>query len=98
MKNRLVRIALFSWIFIAISAGNLLAQCAMCKASVESNVNEDGIGFAAKLNTGILYLFVTPYLLAIVIGYLWYKKSREHKKKLEEATLRQSRIANLGAE
>jgi len=88
MKNRLVKIALFSWIFIAISAGNLLAQCAMCKASVETNVNEDGIGFAAKLNTGILYLFVTPYLLAIVIGYFWYKKSREHKKKLEEATFR----------
>ena len=59
----------------------------MCKASVETNVNEDGIGFAAKLNIGILYLFVTPYLLAMIIGYVWYKKSKEHKRELDEAGL-----------
>ncbi len=78
-----------------LNAGNLIAQCAMCKASVETNVNEDGIGFAAKLNTGILYLFVTPYLLAMVIGYLWYKKSKEHKRKMEEADLRKQRLMNI---
>ena len=72
-----------------------MAQCAMCKASVETNVNEDGIGFAAKLNTGILYLFVTPYLLAMVIAYFWYKKSKEHKRKLEEANLRKQRFMNI---
>lgn len=78
-----------------VTSGNLWAQCAMCRASVESNVNVDGIGFAAKLNTGILYLFVTPYLLALVIGYLWYKKSREHRKKLEEAEMRKRRLMNI---
>ena len=66
----------------------------MCRASVETNVNEDGIGFAAKLNTGILYLFVMPYLLAMIIGYLWFKKSQEQKKKLEEAAIRRQRFIN----
>ena len=94
MKHYFLKILAVSWIFIMINAGNLMAQCAMCKASVESNVNEDGIGFAAKLNTGILYLFITPYLLAIVIGYFWYKKSKEHKRKLEEAELRKQRFMN----
>lgn len=75
-------------------SGNVLAQCAMCRASVETNVNEDGIGFAARLNTGILYLFVTPYLLAMVIGYLWYRKSKENKRKMEEAALRRQRFMN----
>ena len=72
-----------------------MAQCAMCRASVETNVNEDGIGFAAKLNTGILYLFVTPYLLAMIIGYFWYKKSKEHKRKLEAAEERRQRFAQI---
>jgi hypothetical protein len=71
------------------------AQCAMCRASVESNINEDGVNFAAKLNTGILYLFVMPYLLAMVIGYFWWKKSREQRRILEEAELRKQRIVGL---
>ena len=95
MKNRLFKIIAVSWIFVIINAGNLMAQCAMCKASVETNVNEDGIGFAAKLNTGILYLFVTPYLLAMVIGYFWYKKSKEHKRMLEEAEDRKQRLMGI---
>lgn len=77
-------ILVISWILVMIGSVNLLAQCAMCKASVETNVNVDGIGFASKLNFGILYLFVTPYLLALIIGFFWYKKSKEHKRKLEE--------------
>ena len=95
MKNYFYKICAFTWIFITINSGDLLAQCAMCRASVETNVNEDGIGFAAKLNTGILYLFVTPYLLAMVIGYFWYKKSKEHKRNMEEAESRKRRFMNI---
>ena len=80
---------------LVVNSGNVLAQCAMCKASVETNVNEDGIGFAAKLNTGILYLFVMPYLLAMVIGYFWYKKSKEHKLNLEKSESRKRRLSNI---
>jgi hypothetical protein len=94
MKRTLIKALIASWIFLVIFSGNLLAQCAMCKASVETNVNEDGIGFAARLNTGILYLFVTPYLLAIVIGFLWFRKSKQHKRRLEEAELRRQRFTN----
>jgi len=61
-----------------------MAQCAMCKASVETNVNIDGIGFASKLNFGIMYLFVTPYLLAMIIGFFWYKQSKRHDHNQEE--------------
>ena len=94
MKKRIVRIAFVALAFLFVTAGDILAQCAMCRASVETNVNEDGIGFAAKLNTGILYLFVMPYLLAMIIGYLWFKKSQEQKKKLEEAAIRRQRFIN----
>ena len=83
--TRILSFLLLVWMMIVVNSGDILAQCAMCKASVETNVNEDGIGFASKLNIGILYLFATPYLLAMIIGYVWYIKSKEHKRKFEEA-------------
>lgn len=93
--NSAIRIVSLLGIFMIINTNHLFAQCAMCKASVETNVNVDGIGLAAKLNTGILYLFVMPYLLAVVIGIMWYRKSREQRRKLMEASERRQRIVNL---
>ncbi|WP_198673038.1 hypothetical protein [Algoriphagus litoralis] len=58
------------------------AQCAMCRASVENNVSNGDTSIGAGLNSGILYLFVMPYLLAAVIGYLWYRSSKKKKAKL----------------
>jgi len=42
------------------------AQCAMCKASVESSQGQKN-SVAANLNTGILYLMAVPYLLIAFI-------------------------------
>ncbi len=42
------------------------AQCAMCKASVESSINDPS--FVAKgINKGIVYLMIVPYLLLAFI-------------------------------
>lgn len=43
------------------------AQCAMCKAAVESNVNNDPNSVAKGINKGILYLMAVPYLLLAFI-------------------------------
>lgn len=59
------------------------AQCAMCRGSVESTVSAGDTSMASNLNLGILYLFFTPYLLAALIGYLWFKTSRRNAKKIE---------------
>lgn len=87
MKNigrKIFHIIIIVWVMILVNSGDLLAQCAMCKASVETNMSEDGVGFASRLNFGIMYLFAAPYLLAMVIGYLWYKKSNVHKREFEK--------------
>lgn len=60
----------------------MMAQCAMCRATVENNVNNGEIGIASSLNFGILYLFAAPYLVAMVIGILWYKNSKKQNKKI----------------
>lgn len=69
------KIVLFCLIFISTTITSW-AQCAMCRASVENNISEGSQGLSAGLNTGILYLFVTPYLMVAIIGFLWYWKSK----------------------
>ncbi len=59
-----------------------VAQCAMCRATVENNVSNGETTLASNLNLGILYLFVTPYLVIGVIAFLWYKKSKANAKKV----------------
>ena len=64
-----------------VTATDGYSQCAMCRATVESNVgtgskepeNEVGSG----LNTGILYLMVIPYILIGTVGFLWYKSNKK---------------------
>ena len=60
---------------------DLAAQCAMCRASLENNVSNGDVGYAARLNVGILYLFALPYLLIFTIGLLWYRRSQKNKTK-----------------
>lgn len=51
------------------------AQCAMCKAVVESgNASE-----AEGLNTGIMYLMVFPYLLVGTIIFFIIRQKRKKK-------------------
>ena len=68
-----------SLLFSAVA--DSLAQCAMCKTTIVNNVSHGELSLAEGLNFGIMYLFVTPYLAIIVIGILWYRKSRIHAKK-----------------
>lgn len=72
-----------SIIFIIGNVLNGWAQCAMCRAAVENNVSEGSVGLSVGLNTGILYLFFTPYLLVAIIGFLWYKKTKAHAQKIQ---------------
>lgn len=55
------------------------AQCAMCRAVLESEES----GAAAKgINNGIVYLMIFPYLLIGGIGYAIYKMRQ--KARLED--------------
>ncbi len=55
------------------------AQCAMCRAVLES---EEGGQAAKGINNGIVYLMIFPYLLIGGVGYAIYrsrKKAREQE-------------------
>lgn len=85
MLNRLRRY-LFIGLFVVISVSQSLAQCAMCRGSVESSVSAGDTSMAANLNLGILYLFFTPYILVAFIAYIWYKASKKNVKKAQSAS------------
>ena len=53
------------------------AQCAMCRAVLES----DETGKAAKgINNGIMYLMIFPYLLIAGVGYAIYRSRKKAKE------------------
>lgn len=88
----------FVFVFVGIltmlilSAADLLAQCAMCRGSVESTMGNGRNNVGVGLNTGIVYLFVMPYLIVGVIGYLWYRNSKKIQREREfiNARIRQA--------
>ncbi|WP_370449363.1 hypothetical protein [Aquimarina sp. BL5] len=52
------------------------AQCAMCRAVLES---EEGQQTAKGINNGIVYLMIVPYVLIGVIGYVMYRNKKKAK-------------------
>ncbi|MBA3971089.1 MAG: hypothetical protein H0X46_02920 [Bacteroidetes bacterium] len=67
-------------ILLLVSNGQAVAQCAMCKTSVESDLNSGG-SIGRELNTGILYLMAIPYIILMIGGYFFFKKPIDAKVK-----------------
>lgn len=59
---------------------NTHAQCAMCRASLESEGNTMK---AEAVNDGIVYLMVIPYVLVGIVGIVVYRMFT--KKKVEQS-------------
>jgi len=72
MKNKLI-LLLFSLLFFLKTN----AQCAMCRAVLES---EEGQTAAQGINDGIVYLMSIPYILVGGIIFFIYKKYNTLKK------------------
>ena len=76
------RVKIFILTLITLLSVNIAsyAQCAMCRATLETNVsNGSETVLAAQLNFGILYLFASPYLVIAAVGFFWYRNSRKSK-------------------
>lgn len=64
-------------VMFLLTTSDAFSQCAMCRGTVESSIGNGRNNVGVGLNTGIVYLFVMPYLLVAVIGYQWYKHSKK---------------------
>ena len=63
-------------IFASTFLGEVIAQCPMCRMSLESNLENGGTA-GNTINKGILYMLIVPYILVFSIGYMWYKRNRK---------------------
>ena len=72
MKTKII---IFIFSFLIFLETN--AQCAMCRAVLES---EEGQTAAEGINDGIVYLMAIPYILVAGIGYFIYRKYNTLKK------------------
>jgi hypothetical protein len=72
-----VRVLTMLALFLGLSliSYSALAQCFMCRASVEAARQERDDYDISGLNKGILYMAAIPYLLMGAIGYLWYRRT-----------------------
>jgi hypothetical protein len=75
-----ILLVLFAILFF--HGSELMAQCAMCRSTLENNYSNGNPGIAAGINTGILYLLAMPYLAVMILGYLWYKSSKNARKNI----------------
>ncbi len=80
MKTKIVIFTVLLLLLITIDAN---AQCGMCKAVVETNL-ENGGTKGAGLNDGILYLMSMPYIAALVFGVLFYLQKKKTRNSLTQ--------------
>jgi len=66
-------------LFLIIGAEAVDAQCAMCKATLESNMQsgEDAVG--KGINEGIVYIMFVPYILMATVGFVMYRHYKKTK-------------------
>ena len=75
MKKWQVIIAVILFFSFA-SLNTLQAQCSICTKTA-SQLGEKP---AKGLNSGIVYLMLTPFAIAGIIGYRWWSREKELQK------------------
>ena len=75
----MLRIKLFVLVILMTFFNFLsIAQCAMCKAVVEGNLDA-GDTKGAGLNDGILFLMSMPYIAVFLFGVSYYLQKKKTK-------------------
>ena len=53
-------------LFIFFTHETISQGCSMCRGIVESDANSGGTGISSSINSGIVYLFTSTYVLIII--------------------------------
>lgn len=69
-SRKVAKLFFLSSFFFLLSSQEVEAQCAMCRAVLET---EEGGAKAEAINDGIVYLMAIPYILIGIVGYAIYK-------------------------
>jgi hypothetical protein len=64
---------IFLFLVMVVFTNIVNAQCSICTKTAQQLGEKPAQG----LNSGILYLMFTPFILVGVIGYRWWKNNKE---------------------
>ena len=78
MKNVCLILAVSILIIIG-STVDSEAQCAMCRAQLETGATAGPDAKNTGINSGILYLMLFPYIIIGTIAFMWYRSSQKGK-------------------
>ena len=56
----------------------------MCRGIVESDANSGGTGISSSINSGIIYLFTSTYILILIGASFWYYRSKKNISEIEK--------------
>jgi hypothetical protein len=56
------------------------AQCAMCRAQLETGATAGPEAKNTGINSGILYLMLFPYIIIGTIAFMWYRSNQKKKQ------------------
>jgi hypothetical protein len=69
-KIRLILFFIFHFTFFTVENGT--AQCSICAKTAQQLGDKPARG----MNSGIIYLMLTPFAVAGFVGYRWWKNNR----------------------
>src|SRR5437870_4175930 len=77
MKKAVALILIFFYLFI--QTATVSAQCSVCTKTALQMGDKP----ARALNTGIIYLMLTPFLIVGFIGYRWWRGNKQADQEIE---------------
>ena len=89
------KITLLIFILFLFSIDSFSQGCSMCRGIVESDANSGGTGISSSINSGIIYLFTSTYVLILIGAGFWYYRSKKNIKEIEKKEKIKERVASL---
>jgi len=71
------KILVITTVLLVVNCTFSMAQCAMCRATVGSNLSEGRGVIGTGINDGILYLLVITYLAIPTLIFIWYRSAKK---------------------
>jgi hypothetical protein len=78
MKNVYIILAISILLIIGFTVDSE-AQCAMCRAQLETGATAGPDAKNTGINSGILYLMLFPYIIIGSIAFMWYRSNQKMK-------------------
>lgn len=79
--NKTIKSLLLTLLLLVV-AHFAFSQCAMC-TEIADQSSQNGNSAGDGINKGVLYLFLSPYLIVATIGFIWWRSRRRAQQDMQ---------------